>query len=98
MFGNSTRKLIKITHQRQRLNKGIFENLNVLTFCKRCFQRYSNQENSHRSLSSRKSAFTAMAESQEQKGLKPQNFDYFMVLDFEATCQKDVVIKPQVHV
>ena len=28
--------------------------------------------------------------------IKPQNFDYFLVLDFEATCEKDVQIHPQV--
>ena len=37
------------------------------------------------------------SEGQEQR-LKPQNFDYFLVLDFEATCEKDGQIKPQVPV
>ena len=98
MLGNSTRKLIKILQERQRFHTEIFEKLNVITLCKRCFQRYSIKEINHRRLSIRKSAFTAMAESQsgEQKGLKRQSFDYFLVLDFEATCQKEGVIKPQV--
>ena len=29
--------------------------------------------------------------------IKPQNYTYFLVLDFEATCLKDQLIKPQVH-
>ena len=29
--------------------------------------------------------------------VKPQKFDYFLVLDFEATCEKDTRIKPQVY-
>lgn len=28
--------------------------------------------------------------------LKPQYFDYFLVLDFEATCQENEQIRPQV--
>lgn len=30
-------------------------------------------------------------------GLKEQNFDYFLVLDFEATCQKNNKPNPQVY-
>lgn len=37
--------------------------------------------------------FKSTYESQSQ--LKPQQFDYFLVLDFEATCKKDERIVPQ---
>ena len=30
-----------------------------------------------------------------EKGPKPQKFDFFLVLDFEATCEDDKVISPQ---
>ena len=98
MIGNSIKKLIKVVHQRERLNTGIFEKLKFATFWKRCFQRYSNNvKYNQRRSTSRKSAFAVtMAKSQEH-GLKPQSYDYFLVLDFEATCQKDTQMKPQVH-
>ena len=34
--------------------------------------------------------------SKTNAGIKPQNYNYVLVLDFEATCVKDELIKPQV--
>jgi hypothetical protein len=42
------------------------------------------------------SKIEAMAGISELSQIKPQDYDYFLVLDFEATCQKDVPLVPQV--
>lgn len=28
-------------------------------------------------------------------GISPQHYDYFLVLDFEATCERDSKLRPQ---
>jgi len=37
-----------------------------------------------------------MSTAAETSLLKPQNYDYFLVLDFEATCEENKKIFPQV--
>ena len=34
--------------------------------------------------------------TKQQFVMQPQQFNYFLVLDFEATCEKDKRIQPQV--
>jgi len=57
-----------------------------------------------RRMSTRMSAFTVSRQSRNSPIMAAianktsvQTFDYFLVLDFEATCDKDSRISPQVH-
>lgn len=87
MFGISIRALIRR-----------FEVPNLgIPYCDRCFHVQSNKKVKFTCVNrrSRRSAFSVMASEGQEQRLKPQNFDYFLVLDFEATCEKDGQIKPQ---
>ena len=68
-------------------------------FCDRCLYLHSNKLVSVNRLKVRNSISAAMASSltSDNQGVKPQKFDYFLVLDFEATCRKDGKIEPQVR-